>query len=280
MLSGRRGERERGPLLWAFVVSLALHALLVPLGAWSWIVRAPLIPPHTERVVASTAVRIEQRPIPVPRTPPATRPVPQPRPQTAQRATQSVAPVAPRPSAAPKHELSRQDTHATPQPQTTAPPTPGRPAAEAAAPSVREQLATQEQNFARVAAQLRTSNNPLSLAPPKRQAPAAFRRSYFDAPGHVQENAVQMQLIPLRRWSSGATICYYARYVAQFATGAGEDGTIPWPVCYPASDDRIANPPYVHDVPLPLPPLGYVLPSGTYLTPLLSRIYGGREPPR
>lgn len=89
-----------------------------------------------------------------------------------------------------------------------------------------------------------------------------------------------MQLIPLRRWSSGAAVCYYARYVAQFATGAGEDGTIPWPVCYPASDDRIANPPYVHDVPLPLPPLGYVLPSGTYLTPLLSRIYAGREPPR
>jgi hypothetical protein len=143
-----------------------------------------------------------------------------------------------------------------------------------------QRLTTQEQRFAQEAQQFRAQNNPLSLAPARHELPAAFHRSYFDTPGHVQKDAVQIQLIPLRHWFSGTTICYYARYVAQFSTGAGEDGTIPWPVCYPLGDDQIANPPYVHDVPLPLPPSGYVLPGGTYLTPLLARIYAGRTTPR
>ena len=42
-------------------------------------------------------------------------------------------------------------------------------------------------------------------------------------------------------------------------------------------DDRIAHPPFVHDIPVPFPPPGYVLPPGTYLTPLLARIYAIRS---
>src|SRR5580692_4097074 len=68
MISGRRGDRERGPLLWAFAASILLHALLVPLYGWTWIVRlTPAKPAHEEMVVASTAIRI-YRAIPVPRS--------------------------------------------------------------------------------------------------------------------------------------------------------------------------------------------------------------------
>jgi hypothetical protein len=277
MISGRRDDPDRGPLVWAFVASLLLHALLLPFSGWNWIVRLS-VPrqPATERVVASTSVRIDRRSIPIPRSVSASHTAPQVRAAAAQRA---LTPIAPRPSAAPRHEFARERPDASPQPESSVEPTPGEPAPKAQPVSqtdVRAQLATQEQTFAHEAEELRAADNPLSLALPKRQTAAAFHRSYFDVAGHKQENAVQIQLIPLRHWSSGTTICYYARYVAQFATGAGEDGTIPWPVCYPIGNDRIANPPYVHDVPLPLPPAGYVLPSGTYLTPLLTRIYAER----
>jgi hypothetical protein len=274
MISGRRDDRERGLLLWAFVLSILLHALLAPLYGWTGIVRfAPSKPVQKEMVVASTAIRIERRTIAVT----ANRAAPATRAAQPQRATQPVRP-GPRP-ATPRHELARQVPQATPQPQPTTDHPGGRPAPPEQA-TLQQQLASQEQRFARVAEQFRSQNNPLSLAPPKQQISAAFHRSYFDVPGHVQKQAVQIQLIPLRHWYAGATICYYARYVAQFATGAGEDGTIPWPVCYPVNDDRIANPPYVHDVPLPLPPAGFVLPAGTYLTPLLAHIYGSRESSR
>jgi hypothetical protein len=276
MISGRRDDRERGPLLWAFVASILLHALLAPLYGWTWIVRfAPSKPVQKEMVVASTAIRIERRSVAVPRSVTADRVAPPTRAAQPQRASQPVRP-GPQP-ATPHHELARQFPQATPQPTTDHPA--GRPAQLEPA-TLQQQLAMQEQRFARVAEQFRSQNNPLSLAPPKRQISEAFHRSYFDVPGHVQKQAVQIQLIPLRHWYTGTTICYYARYVAQFATGAGEDGTIPWPVCYSVNDDRIANPPYVHDVPLPLPPVGFVLPAGTYLTPLLAHIYASRESSR
>jgi hypothetical protein len=280
MISGRRGDRERGPLLWAFAASILLHALLVPLYGWTWIVRlTPPKPAHEEMVVASTAIRID-RAIPVPRSVTGVRAAPPTRIAPPLRAVQPVQPARPAPKpATPRHELARQMPQATPQPQPTADHPGGRPAQPERA-SLAEQLAAQEQHFAREADQFRSQNNPLSLAPPKHQEAATFHRSYFDVPGHMQKQAVQIQLIPLRHWFAGTTICYYARYVAQFSSGAGEDGTIPWPVCYPVNDDRIANPPYVHDVPLPLPPAGFVLPSGTYLTPLLARIYTSRQASR
>jgi len=278
MISGRRDDRERGPLLWAFVASLLLHALLAPFYGRTWTIRlAPSKPVQKEMVVASTAMRIERRTIAVPRSFTADRAAPATRASRPQRSAQ---PVRPEPQAATsRHELARQLPQATPQPQPTADHPAGGPA-QAERATLQQQLATQEQRFAREAERLRSENNPLSLAPPKHQIVEAFHRSYFDVPGHVQKQAVQIQLIPLRHWYTGTTICYYARYVAQFATGAGEDGTIPWPVCYSVNDDRIANPPYVHDVPLPLPPAGFVLPAGTYLTPLLARIYASRESSR
>lgn len=260
--------------MWALLLSIAIHALLLPLASWVWLLRLPLDaarPPQREMTVASTAVRIERRPVPQPRT--HAQPQHRPAPPTASRRPQPATRAAP-PASAPRHELAREVPSAAPQP------TPQkrieRPT-EASVP-LKQQIAQQQREFSQEVARLHARDNPLSLAPAQRHPPASFRRTYFDAPGHRQLDAVQIQLIPLRHWYAGATICYYTRYVAQFTTGGSEDGTIPWPVCYPIDADRIAHPPFVHSVPIPIPPPDYTLPSGTYLTPLLTRIYNRKAP--
>lgn len=269
MISRERDERprERLLLLWATALSILIHALFVPLTAWLALLHLPWMtppPPKRETVVASTAVRIEQRPVPQPRVQerPQPRPVhpPAPRPHTAQRAA---------PPAVLRHELAREMPAASPQPAPQTPP-------PTQAPTLQQQIAQQERTFSQEIAQLHARNNPLSLATKAPAPPAAYRRTYFDVAGNRDEDAVQVEVIPLKHWYAGATICYYARYVAQYTHGGSEEGTIPWPVCYPVNDDHIANPPFVHDIPVPEPPPGYVLPPGTYLTPLLSRIYANR----
>ncbi len=144
-------------------------------------------------------------------------------------------------------------------------------------PSLAQQIAQQERAFSQEIAQLRARDNPLSLATKAPAPPAAYHRTYFDLPGHREVDAVEVQLIPLRRWYTAGAVCYDARYVAQYMHGGNEEGVIPWPVCYPIDDDKIAHPPFVHNVPMPIPPRDYVLPPGTYLTPLLARIYANRS---
>ncbi|HKU82167.1 MAG TPA: hypothetical protein VJP76_08365 [Candidatus Tumulicola sp.] len=262
----RRGSRL---LLGALLASLAIHALLAALSSWLPFLRLPFFsvkPVQRETVVASTAVRIERRAVPQPRTHAVPRrtaaihpPVRPPAPRAAR----------PQPLARPRHEIARTVPSAAPQP--SAAPEPPKPAS-----SLAEQLAQQQRAFAQEIARLRAQNNPLSIAAKPRASPAAFHRTYFDVSGRPDERAVQVELFPIRHWYSASAICYYARYVAQFVHGGNEEGIIPWPICYPAGADRIANPPYVHDVPIPVPPAGYVLPPGTYLTPLLARIYAAR----
>lgn len=262
----RRGRRL---LLGALVASIAIHALLAVVSSWLLLVRLPFLavkPLQRETVIASTAVRIERRPVPQPRTAAA--------PRKAAPAPPVARPLAPRtriplPRAAPRHELARNAPSAPPQASPL--PAPPKPAS-----SFARQLAQQQRTFSQEIARLRAANNPLSIAAKPQAPPAAFRRTYFDVPGHRDDQAVQVELFPVRHWYSASAICYYARYVAQFVRGGNEQGTIPWPICYPLGSDRIANPPYVHDVPIPVPPSDYVLPPGTYLTPLLARIYAAR----
>lgn len=262
----RRGERL---LLGALLASIAIHALLAGLSSRLLLVR-PFVTVKTqppETVVASTAVRIERRAVPRPRSQPAVhRAAPAP---PVERPAVPHEPQ-PQPRAAPRHELARNAPSAPPQP--SAAPAPPKPAAALA-----EQLAQQQRAFSQEIARLHAGNNPLSIAAKPRESPAAFRRTYFDVPGRRDDQAVQVQLFPIRHWYGASTICYYARYVAQYVHGGNERGVIPWPICYPIGADRIANPPYVHDVPIPVPPSDYVLPPGTYLTPLLARIYAARS---
>lgn len=262
MISVERDDRPRKRLLllWAFALSILIHATLIPLGAWLGLLNALFMPPvrPRETVVASTALRIERRPVPQPRV---VR-LPHPSPPHVTHAPPATRPIAP---AVPRHELAREFPRASAQPPPQrVPPT--------QAP-LQQQLAQEQRAFSQEIARLRARNNPLSLATHAPEPAAAYHRTYFDVPGHQDDRAVQVQVIPLHHWYEGTTICYYTRYVAQYTHGGSEEGTIPWPVCYPVADDRIAHPPFVHDIPVPLPPPGYVLPPGTYLTPLLARIY-------
>jgi hypothetical protein len=271
MISEER-DQERGAktLLWAFLASILIHALLLPAAFWSW-ARSVAIsqqPPQREWVVSSTAVRIEHRIVPQRRslpTPRESRALPQPRPvlPRPERRLQRFEPPAPR------DELARKAPAAPPQPE--------KPPEHTAEPSLESQLERQEQAFSQEVARLHERDNPLSIAAPREPSASTYRRTYFDVPGHRQHNEVEALLIPLRHWYADDMSCYYVRYVAQFTMGGGEDGVIPWPVCYPASADAMANPPYPHDLPIPIPQRDYVLPAGTYLTPLLRSIYERRS---
>ncbi len=264
----REDERGRFNLLWALAASIALHAALLPLGFWVTGAQSHVLQPQRaerELVVTSTAVRIERRPVPQPQ-----RPIARPQVQHVPRPPQPQRAAPPRPAF---HELAKLEPTASPQP--TPQKTPLRPKET----TLQQQIAEQERVYSQEVAQLNHQNNPLSIATPAHEPAASYRRSYFDAPGRAQRNVVQAVLTPLRHWYERGMSCYYARYDAEYATGGNEEGVIPWPVCYPQYDDRMAHPPYPHALPIPVPQADYVLPSGTYLTPLLRAVYNLRGNP-
>ena len=266
MISEDREPQPRTPtLIWALLASALIHALVLPvlLRGWSQSVSRSEQPREREIVIASTAARIETRPVP--------RPPSLAAPASSHKAAAPSRPALARAPAAPRHELARQARQAPPQPA----PKPRRPAQT----SFERQLAEQRAQFAREVARLRRQNDPLSIATRPTASPAAFRRSYFDVPGRLNRPDIQALLFPLRHWVAGDASCYYVRYVAQFSTGGHEDGVIPWPVCYPVTADRIAHPPFPHALPIPVPQPDYVLPAGTPLTPLLRTIYDRRPSP-
>ncbi|HTX59448.1 MAG TPA: hypothetical protein VMH02_07170 [Verrucomicrobiae bacterium] len=264
MISEERAERH--PLReWSLplLLSVLIHALAVPWALWALSSRLLIersARPPLEEVVNSTAVRIEhRRPVPRPRAAPphaAARSAAPP-----QRAAAERVPVPqPRPS-----ELAVVLPSATPVP----------PRARPQAPSTfQEQVAQQERAFSDEVARLRKADNPLSIATTSPQPATAYHRAYFDVPGRRQAEAAQALLFPQQHWFEGTLSCYYVRYAAQFSTGASEQGVVPWPVCYPRNDDRIAEFPYPGvRLPIPYPQPGYVLPPGTFLSPFLRRIY-------
>jgi len=264
MISEERDDERRSKnLLWALLASILIHALVLPAAFWQWSrsLAESARPLDREWVVSSTAVRIERRA--VPRPPALPRAVTPPQRLSMVPSEGGVTRALPRP------ELAK--------PAPTAPPQPTAQPERTSAPSFEQQLAQQQQTFSQEVARLHAQDNPLSIAPKTQQAASAWRRTYFDVPGHRHRNEVEALLIPLRHWYARDMSCYYVHYVAQFTEGGSEDGVIPWPVCYPANDDAMANPPYPHDLPIPVPQRDYVLPSGTYLSPLLRSIYDRRS---
>jgi hypothetical protein len=265
MISQEDDDRSQRPLLWAFLASVLLHALLLPAIFASWSKSLNLAKTHPdELVLSSTALRIEPQPVPRPRA----RPAPAQRPAPQSVAAAAAAPAAPVAPPQRRHELARAKPNAPPQPHRSRR---GKPAS-----SLAEQLAQQQRLFSQEVARLNQEHDPLSIAPRSRRPPATYRRTYFDVPGHRQRNEIEAVLIPLRHWESGGASCYYVRYVAQYTEGGSEQGIIPWPVCYPAGQDAMVHPPYPHNLPIPVPQPSYVLPIGTYLTPLLQAIYRER----
>ncbi len=253
----RSGTRR---LAIALILSAAIHTSLLPLALGGF--RIPH--EHPERAQPALIVTISSAPQIAPSERPAPRAiaaVPQYAPP-ARRAQPEPARAAP-----PRPELARAQAHATPQPARVA-----HPAHEA---MQRIALARAEQRIAAYARALQAARDPLAL-PTVVPSPASRHPAHFDVLGREQPHGVEALLTPIRHWYDGDRSCYYARYSATFAAGGNEDGVIPWPVCYPRSDDAMAHPPYPHRVPVPVPPPGYTLPSGTYLTPFLRAIYDER----
>jgi hypothetical protein len=266
-----RAERRRDLAISA-LASGALNLLLWVLAIWYAGYRAQLThldERQQEYVVSSTAqVRIEHRTVPRPRavSPQTHQPVAPRRAQVRRPKPQPTAASAP-------HEIARETQNAPQQPPPSARPR------EAQQSSLAQTLAQNEQSFAREAQRLHAQSNPLSAATMSPDAASAMRKSYFDISGRFEREGAQALLTPLKHWFDGNLSCYYVHYDAQFSGGGTEQGTIPWPVCYPRTADRMLPLDRTHDLPIPVPPAGYALPAGTYLSPLLRGIYERRPNP-
>lgn len=248
---------ERRRLAWAIFASVLFNLLFWPLCLWLFGTKLVFIPPNQQRelfVVSSSALRIERKAVPQPQSVPQ-HAVAHPQPQR---------PVTPHVVHEPPkehHELAREIPNAPPQPprktQTT----------------LAQQIARDERQFAKEAQKLNASNSPLSVATPEAQPPAAWHRSYMDLNGKEQQEHVFAVLTVRQKFQTPTMHCYYVRYDAQFSGGGTDDGNIPWPVCYPRDHDAMLPLDHPHALPVPAPQPGYVLPTGTVLSPLLQQIY-------
>jgi len=256
----RRRDDDRRVLPWAFVLSSILHAILLPLALWWAWQRLPLTMVQQKPevlVIQSSAVHFERQVHPVTKTiapklpkheePPATQPEKHPEPALAQP---------------PRHELA-----------VLVPKAPAQPHAPGMS-TLAGQLALQERQFARTAAQLHAANNPLGVTE-SAAAPSSLHRSYFDT--KPAPNGYYAILIPTKHWFDGDRSCYYTNYHTQFDGGGNEDGSIPWPICYPRNNDKMLPLDHPHSLPVPVPPAEFMLPADTYLTPFLKDIYDQRD---
>ncbi len=217
-------------------------------------------PPET--VAFSSTIQLEKR-----ITPRAHPNMPTPnRVNTPQQQPQHQSPAK---AATPRHELSIRQPNASPQPREQTSPNPS---------SLAQRISRDEHALARESTRLKAANDPLANVR-KAQAPATIKRTMFDASGQAREN-FEAYLFPLQHWFDGSLSCYYVQYNAQFSSGGSERGTIPWPVCYPKTHDAMAIADAISErtgqnvpLPIPVPQTTYILPKGTYLTPLLKNIY-------
>lgn len=261
MVPRKRGDDSRRVLPWTLLLSLLVHAVLIPVLLWVIVARyiAPTMrPPEEASLQSSTAVTIARRNRPVAR--PRTKPMPIVRERHV-----------PQPTAAPPpaHVLAQIQTHAPP-----------RPLQQPRKISFGDQLAAQERAFAQEAQQLHAQNNPLSVATSV-PAPTSIHRSYFDNPANVRRTQGFMAyLSSIKQWYDGDLSCHYAHYVTYMNGGGSDEGDIPWPVCYPRDHDLLSMQSYRQiALPVPVPQPGYVLPADTYISPWLRDNVYDRRPP-
>ena len=235
-------ERQNGRIVAiAFVLSIVVHVLLFAPFLWMLSHRLLLHQrSDAERfVVTSTSVRIERRTVPLPQH------VAVPHPPRPQHNVSHVAAAVPRRVTAAPHprptELARFAPSAPPQP---------KPARER---GIAAELAHEQTQFSREVARIHDENNPMSIATTGPLPPSSYRKSYVDIGGRRQQESAESLLLPLKHWYDGGMSCYYVRYTTQFDRGGSEEGTIPWPVCYPRSDDKMLPLDHPHELPIPYP---------------------------
>jgi hypothetical protein len=126
--------------------------------------------------------------------------------------------------------------------------------------------------YAAEVAQLNQGNDVHAIPTIDPAARGSATKSYAFQVGQAQGQDHGNGIItPVRSWQQSGKDCYYARYEFTYPSGAMEDGTIVWPICYDPATDPFHEPP--HPMEFPLPAIGYVLPAGTELPPLEKDAY-------
>ncbi len=266
-------QDERPTLVLSLVASVVMNLIAWMLVIWVSAVHLHLRPVSAqhELIVSSSSIRLERRTVPQPpsaqhrqqRAPTQHAATPK---QQQQPRRPRVAP--PKPPARPA-ELARLTPAGTPVP-------PAQRVRHDPA-SLAEQLAQQQQMFAREAQQLNSSHS-ISIATNPPLPASAYHEAPIDVSGREeQRESVEALLEPLphQHWIARGMSCYYVHYFAQYSGGGTEDGNIPWPVCYPADHDAMLPLDRTHRLPIPSPPIGYKLPPDVTLAPLLRAIYTG-----
>jgi hypothetical protein len=238
---------------WALLASLCVNVLAWIIALWLTNVHLVLPQPkiqEREYQVSSSSITLSHRTVPKP----VQRVVPPAPVQPEQRPRVAVAPAKARPE--------------TPRPVAT----------NAEHPlSVAEAMQEQQQTLDKAAQAMHDARAPLSIVTMEPRPPSSAHETYADINGVDLREHVEAILLPSgqHRVGNGMSCYYNVHYSAEWSGGGSEEGTIPWPVCYPADHDAMLPLNKVHDLPIPRPCCGYVLPPGTPLSPLLFRIYQG-----
>jgi len=260
----RPGSR-RPVLLWCMLISVALHAIFVPLLA-AMALRGRLHAHATrqpeELIAMSSAVRLEKRTHPKKAEAPQNRPVSRSRKPAQVRRTQPI------------HRLAVQlpQRAVAPLPRPTATTAAAKPAPSQAPAESPEQAQTRA--FEQTIAAARVANNPLAGAANQNARPASVHHYRLNIEGTVSEPQPEGILYPLKRWIGGGYVYYYVHYVVQYTDGSTESGDVPWPIRFPLAAD-----PFAHGqrrMPLPGPPRNYVAGSDLSMSPLVKNCYDHR----
>jgi hypothetical protein len=254
LISGPR-ERRRREMLGSTLVSVLVHLVVLAL-LFSFVKTLVMKPAgSSESVSETTTLALEHRM--------------RPKPRTQKKANPKHRPPAPPAAAAPAmHELARESPLAPPQP----------PPQHVSIPRTTSISTLQRDRgaFAAEVAQLNKGNDAHAIPTIDPGARASAVKSYgFEAGAGQGEGHGNGIITPVQSWHQGGKDCYFARYEYTYASGAMEDGTIVWPICYDPASDPFHEPP--HPMPFPPPPLGYVLPAGTDLPPLEKEEYQAYE---
>ena len=239
-------NRHRRTLAWSVLVSAVIHVVVLSLIFYALARMITSSQGASEQVSETTAISIDARIKP--------KPIPKPHERRPVR-------VAPPPPAPTRHELAKIAVDATPQP-------PERPHVTIVSSIQHDRL-----SFANEVAQLNAHNNPHVIATIDPASAQASSKSYAFEPSRAGDSDAHGDgiITPMRSWQEHGMDCYYARYEYTYASGASEEGRIPWPVCFDPASDPFHQPP--HQMPFPLPLAGYTLPPGIYMPPLEKAIY-------
>jgi hypothetical protein len=258
-----RLRRYRG-LVWALVLSLAVHFVLVPLLVGLFGLRHALVEPKEATYQVSTVLRLlpkpksQQRPhahrqrVQAHVQPHAQPPAPSPQPRAETR-------LAVQPP--PRRELVKIDERA-------------HIAVPHLSPAI--DVAQQQAQFQKTIERLRRQSDPVAAAAGPVATPGAPVRYAFDFHGSVGASPHgEGILTPVKSWHDGPYTYYYVRYWVQYADGTTETGYVPWPIRYlPQNDPFLLH--WEH-FPLPAPLPGYALPSDTNAHPLVAFCYEHRD---